>query len=308
MTTLSSQLAKPHFIFRPRQVVGRLRHLRSAGEPRECQVSLPWGVRIDCLRDESIGSSLARTGIYDLPVTEALARLVDTGDLVIDAGANIGYTTSLMAWRAGPAGAVLSFEPNPAVLPLLEGNARRWAAQRALASITVLPVALSDQEGLATLRAKAGFDRNMGTASLSEHSAEDATHSWRVQTRRLDGYVRHRPVSVLKLDVEDHELSVLRGASESIAARRIRDILLEDRTAGSSPTFDLLRAAGYEMFAIDQGLLGLRVTGASRVAAPREAYDPPTFLATADANRALERLGGVGWRSLNPRLFSRRLA
>jgi FkbM family methyltransferase len=300
-------MSKPHFVFRPGQAVIRLREITSPQAGRERQVVLPWGAKIDCLSGERVGSSLCRTGIYDLPVSEALARLVDPGDCVIDAGANIGYMSSLAAWRAGDRGRVLSFEPNPAVLPALQRNVARWGNQTGIAPVTVHPVALSDENGRATLCATADFATNMGTASLSEHSPEDTAQSWQVESRRLDDYIRLDRIGMLKLDVEDHELNVMRGAQKAIAERRVRDILLEDRTQGPSPKLEFLRRAGYHILAIDQGFLGLRVTDSRPSTAERIAYDPPTFLATCDVPRARGRLSGLGWTVLNPRLFPRRI-
>jgi FkbM family methyltransferase len=306
MSGLRSRLSKPHYLFRPGQAVTRLRALSSTPTGRGQQVQLPWGARIDCLRDERVGSSLSRTGVYDLPVSEALARLIDPGETVVDAGANIGYMTSLMAWRAGPGGHVLSFEPNPEVLPSLERNVDRWRLHGSYAPITVVPVALSDADGHATLRAAADFQQNMGTASLSEHAGDETAQSWLVETRRLDQYLVDRPIGVLKLDVEDHELAVMRGANEALARRGVRDILLEDRTEGDSPKLAHLRTAGYEIFAVDQRLLGLRLTQSSLPTARRVAYDPPTFLATLNPARATERLSGLGWMTLTPRMFGHR--
>jgi FkbM family methyltransferase len=307
LVTWQSRLCKPHFIFRPRQVATRLResHAPYAGS-RERLVHLPWGTTIECLRDEHIGSALARIGIYDLAVSEALARLIDEGDSVLDAGANIGYMTSLMAWRAGASGSVMCFEPNPAVLDRLQRNVDLWQQDATFSPVEIHRVALSESDGHATLRATANFEHAMGTASLTEHSADEAALSWEVQTRRLDSYVGHGKVGMLKLDVEGHELSVMEGAREAFAAGRIRDVLLEDRGSGPSAKLDFLASHGFAIFNLDQGLLGLRVTAGVDVPKRRIAFDPQTFLATRDPQRAVTRLGGLGWTSLNPRLFARR--
>jgi FkbM family methyltransferase len=300
-------LSKPHFIFRPRQVATRVREARHVkADEREREVTLPWGATIECLRDEHIGSALARIGIYDLAVTEALARLIDVGETAIDAGANIGYMTSLMAWRAGSSGRVLSFEPNPAVLDRLQRNVGRWESNPGFAPIRVAAVALSDADGHASLRATANFDLAMGTASLTEYSAEEAAFSWEVETHRLDRYIGKGSIGMLKLDVEGHELSVMKGARTAFESGRIRDVLLEERDTGPSRKLDYLVEHGFEIFNLDERLLGLRVTPGVKPPARRIAYDPQTFLATRDPQRALRRLHGVGWTSLNPRLFARR--
>jgi FkbM family methyltransferase len=288
-------------------VVIRLRETRRpSADIRERLVTLPWGAKIECLRDEHIGSALSRIGIYDLAVSEALARLVDRGETVVDAGANIGYMTSLMAWRAGASGRVFSFEPNPVVLDRLQRNVQRWQLEPGFASIEVVPVALSDADGRATLRATVNFEHAMGTASLTEHSAGETAVSWEVDTHRLDSYVGDRSVGMLKLDVEGHELGVMEGALEAFRDGRIRDIVLEDRDTGPSAKLAFLVDHGFEIFALDQRLLGLCVTTGVIPRRRRVAYDPQTYLATLDPERAIGRLRGPGWTSLNPRAFARR--
>ena len=51
---------------------------------------------------DHLGRCLATTGIYNLAVSELLFRLIRPGDLVIDAGANVGYM-SVLAATAGAA-------------------------------------------------------------------------------------------------------------------------------------------------------------------------------------------------------------
>lgn len=302
--SLRSRLSKPHLVFRPRQTLTRVREARSSGARPERMVVLPWGASIECRRDEHIGSGLARMAVYDLAVSEVLARLIDPGETVVDAGANIGYMTSLMAWRAGASGHVLSFEPNPQVLERLQRNVSRWRMRERYAAISVFDVALSESEGRAVLRAGADFAQAMGTASLTEY-ADNAAITWDVDTRRLDDYVRGRQIGVLKLDVESHELSVLRGTSDALAQRQIRDLLLEDHEAGPSDKLRFLQDRGFTLFGLDQRLLR---PSATRELRPRRrvAYDPQTYLATLDPDRASKRLRAIGWTCLNPRLFPRR--
>jgi ubiquinone/menaquinone biosynthesis C-methylase UbiE len=83
-------------------------------------VTTAWGLPLEARSDESIGYSLITTGVFDLPVTETLLRLADSGELAIDVGANIGAMTSALAAAVGPAGEVWAFEPNPSVLAVLE--------------------------------------------------------------------------------------------------------------------------------------------------------------------------------------------
>lgn len=136
---------RPYYIFRPTQVVRRLAVATGRGKG---EVTLPWGARVRIDSHSPMGSALARTGIYDIAVCEALHRLADEGELAVDVGANIGVMTSLLAERVGRAGEVVAVEPEPATSFELNANLARW---RAGATVTIVRKALSDREEQAEL-------------------------------------------------------------------------------------------------------------------------------------------------------------
>ena len=57
------------------------------------------------------------------PQGRALKELVHSGDVVIDAGANIGYMSLIAARGVGPTGRVIAIEPAQRAFSLLELNA-----------------------------------------------------------------------------------------------------------------------------------------------------------------------------------------
>src|SRR5260221_9258636 len=121
--SLKRLLIAPHYWHNPRQVLVRLRRALRPARPGPETVVLPWGVSIRISKDEFIGRSIWATGVHDLAVSEAIWRTLRPGDTAVDAGANIGYMTGLMALRTGPRGRVLAFEPHPALFDSLRYNA-----------------------------------------------------------------------------------------------------------------------------------------------------------------------------------------
>jgi hypothetical protein len=101
-------------------------------------------------------------------------------------------------------------------------------------------------------------------------------------------------VGVVKIDVEGHELDVLRGASGLLEEQRLRDILFEEFEPYPSPVTRFLEPLGYSVFKLVQGLLGLTVTSATKEPGSRSWY-PPSYLATTQPDRALARLHKKGW-------------
>src|SRR6059058_5875426 len=130
---LLQTLNKPQYVFQPTRCLHRiLRHRSRQQGSGWGETVLPWGLPLTFHTGEYIGSEIAKLGLYDLCVSETLYRLLDPGELAVDAGANIGQMTSLLAARAGAAGRVLAFEPHPDVFKELSVNVSRWATRAGL--------------------------------------------------------------------------------------------------------------------------------------------------------------------------------
>ena len=152
-----------------------------------------------------------------------LRSLVRPGDTVLDVGANVGLYARMFA---GPfrAGRVYSFEPMSDNLDDLRRNVA--LAPAGSAEITVMPFALSDQDGPAALQvddlmsASAALDSvNQGRAAYGRRSLGLAPKTETVECRRLDTLLADGavpPPGVLKVDVEGAEGMVLRGGERTI--------------------------------------------------------------------------------------------
>ena len=303
MAHFSDYLRKPEYLFRPSQVGRRvLRALRST--PATATVSLPWGTPITIRPGEVIGRAIWTTGVYDLAVTEALWRLIDRDETVVDADANIGYMTSLMARRAGPRGTVLAFEPHPDVFRDLEENAAQWRESAGLGQIRLVRAALGRHSGTQTLDEGPDFLSNRGTARLAAPEKDTVSagvgRRFDVDVVTLDEAVTGARPAVLKIDVEGHELAVLEGATRLLEARTSRDIIFEDHDTMTCPTGAQLRRYGYSVFRLAKGLTRPVLSSSGSDIGARD-FAAPSFLATLDPVRALSRVRPRGWRSLAPR-------
>jgi len=245
-----------------------------------------------------MGHAIARGGIYDLAVTEAIFRLVRRGDTAIDVGANVGYMTSIMACRVGTQGRVISFEPQPEIFASLEANLRNWqSGEVPIGEVTLHRVALSDVTAVRSLHIPREHDANHERASFRGFEEEHA--SIEVQAMRLDDVsLPPGEIALLKLDIERHELEVLRGAESSIAA--VRTVIVEEHEEPPTPVTELLVACGFSLFTVGETFLGplLRPLEPS---VPHAGWGPPNVIATRDPALLKAALEPRGWHSLGER-------
>jgi len=291
-------LAKPHYLFRPSQLVRRvLSRRRHRGRDR-VTVRLPWGMPIRCFAGDAIGLSIQQLGVFDLPVAEVLWRLADPGELALDVGANIGQMTALLARRVGPAGRVIAFEPNAGVRAELAFNVDAWRADPAAAPIDVSAAALSDHDGYGELLMPPSFEWNRGIAEVVGPGDPRQGERQRIQLARLDTFVpQPAEVGVMKLDVEGHESAVLRGATALLADRRVRDVVYEDHARYPTAVSQLLENLGYAVLAIGATFWGPLIAPASGPSHVPD-WESPSYLATREPERARRRLTSRGWRIL----------
>lgn len=296
---LIASLRKPEYVFHPARVWHRIVGEFLDPPPEFADVLLPWGHLIRVRPQEMIGACIWRVGIYDVCVSECLWRLMDPGEVAVDVGANIGHMTSVMAWRAGQHGKIISIEPHPELFEELRFNISRWQNLMNAPDIVLHNLAVSDRTGLALLHVPQAFRANRGIASLLESSAQESsseTHSVNVTT--LDALIPGiEKIGVLKIDVEGYELAVLRGSVELLSSKRARDIIFEDHGIPPTPVMELLREHGYSVFHLGQRLRGPEIIDI-RQPYVQKLVHAPSFLATIDPQRALKRLSKRGWRVL----------
>lgn len=172
------------------------------------------------------------------PELRQLKRWIRPGSRAIDVGANNGiYAYMMLRARA----LVEAFEPNPLCVARLKayaGHHRR---------LTVHSVALSDSTQGATLFVPIVNGRpNSGLASLTPRPG--ALPIPGIQTTKLDQF-GFSDVSFIKVDVEGHELEVVRGAEATLKHNRpVLQVEIESRHGGSvSEMADYLkRLCGYD--------------------------------------------------------------
>ena len=289
---------RPEYLHRPSQIFRRLRRVFSPPAAIET-VRLPWGRDLRVHTAETIGAGIYSYGIFDLPVCEAITRLLDPGELALEIGANLGQMASLMRSCVGASGRVIAFEPHPELFAELCANMEPVGGDATWSPADLHAIALSRAPGEALLDVGPNWAANRGMSRLVEN-ATDSARTVRVPLTTLDAALpASLPIGLAKMDVEGHELAVLEGARELLASHRLRDFVFEDFGAPPSPTMQLLSAAGYTLLRLRAGLFGPRLVPAA-APGPEHPHDPARdYLATLDPDRAHARFRARGWRVLS---------
>jgi FkbM family methyltransferase len=167
-----------------------------------------------------------------------LRQLVRPNCNVVDVGAASGNYTYHLS-RLSPR--VYAFEPNPVWV--------RWLRRCSPRNVTIFDVALADSSGNATLSIPQDRDGiSLEAATLGDNFPPESCERIPVQQRTLDEYNLDN-VGFIKIDVEGHEMAVLRGAQRTL--ERSRPVLLVEVIAkfcrlNLSTALNEIEQLGYE--------------------------------------------------------------
>lgn len=195
--------------------------------------------------------AILRSGQWQPEIWGSIAPSLSEGAVFLDVGAHIGYFSIKAARRVGNSGRVVAFDPNPEILKLLRDN----VAANHSSNVIVEPVACTDREQ--TLTFYAVPSGNTGASSLARDNAEpwsQAPQPYQVRGRPIDDVIRElklERVDVIKVDVEGAEVSVLKGALETL--KRFHPKVIVEVSPPQLASFhttpedlvSLLKSAGY---------------------------------------------------------------
>ena len=175
-------------------------------------------------RDIGIAPHLILDGYWESWFTRCLLNIVQPGDVCIDAGANFGYYSVIMADLAGKKGRVLAVEPNPDLCRLLKATA-------ALSPVAfdVVPLALGDKRSKIKLSVPEG---HMGSASVLPYIKNLWPNTTQIKANQIsiDDLVAEQEltqVDIVKLDIEGSEALVFKGMQKTIQDNPRLKVLME---------------------------------------------------------------------------------
>lgn len=221
----------------------------------ECVVDMntPGGGKLICNLDDWIPWNVYIHGRYQLERNYELFMMdvAKEAAVIFDIGANIGYYTIQFS-RVGH-GRVIAFEPVSYQYNVLLRN----LDLNGIHNVHAVKKVVSDLPGVR--RIYFSGIRNTGSSSveITTRDHED------VESITLDDYSREEHlgmIDLMKIDVEGHELHVLKGMKEILEQGRVRNLFMEINgkalsTAGTTPVevCSFLEGFGYFPYSIKTG-------------------------------------------------------
>lgn len=166
-----------------------------------------------------------RVFLYDNFEREELRFAINrahAGGTILDVGANIGLYTVACAHAAGDRGRLIALEPGPRTFKKLTET----CALLKLTNVSMLQVAAGRTSGAATfVSGQSGRDVHQ---HLADARPRGPGEDLQVQSRRLDDVCGPAvgAVTLMKIDVEGHEVAALEGA-ERILSNGVVQLIVE---------------------------------------------------------------------------------
>ena len=231
--------------------------VRLPAVPSDCGTfRVKGGLRIRaCFEGDVISKSLFWLGDFDPWVGAALRRLTRPGDTVLDVGANIGAVALPLARRVGPSGRVVCFEPFPTHVAKLRDNVRC----NALSNVAIHELALSSEPGRLTMISPLHDYQGMARVVAST----DPAAALEVTADTLDAFCARegiREVAACKIDVEGHELSVLKGTTKTLERGSVWAFVFEQAVTTDSTRSEVSRLLiknAYRVFQLYKRTIGM---------------------------------------------------
>ena len=175
------------------------------------------GVKVPIDRDvmSQYMIDVIRDGSYEAREAGRLPELIDKGERIVEIGGGIGFLSALMGMQ-GKAEAIVVFEANPALLPLIETTHRLNGVEAEIRQQVIAPVKLAETAAFY-------LHQNFWASSLVPVKKRFRTGIVQVPVVSFSEMVReHRP-TLLVVDIEGAETTLFKD----VQLDGIRKVLME---------------------------------------------------------------------------------
>lgn len=172
--------------------------------------------------DSAISRHMCDTvSVWEADIVKLFAKEFQPGRNVIDAGANLGLHTIALAKLATHGETIYAFEPHPEIFPLTRFNCGGHP------NVECINKAASDEPRTLYMPSiLSAYNAGGAVVSAARGNCQHEVESVTIDSLRLPN------IGLMKIDVEGHEMSCIRGAVETI--RRDRPTLIVEICGGNS--------------------------------------------------------------------------
>ena len=156
------------------------------------------------LNDGGISRVLYQVGQREKAFMGLLKSSIKKGDVCVDLGANIGYTTLFMLDAVGESGHVYAIEPDSHNLNLLDLNVKNNNFSK---RASIKKCVISDNNGVSDFWI--ANQPNLNSVSKTKHSIKKEEIECLTLEKFLEG---KKYPNFIKMDVEGHEVKIFEGA------------------------------------------------------------------------------------------------
>lgn len=178
-------------------------------------------------------------------VYEKMLSELSEEDVFFDVGANLGFYSCLLSEKASK---VYSFEPNPAAIKLLRENLKNNSVENA----EVIEAALSNED------ASKGFKNLFSDSVVGWGAVTDGEDGeGEIEARKAETLLENDEIELpdmMKIDVEGHEIEVLKGMGEVL--EKGSPIIYVESHGHHDETEQILEDYGYKYQRLNKRLEG----------------------------------------------------
>ena len=178
------------------------------------------------------------------------------GMMLFDIGAHFGLFSLAALHFGGPEAKAIAVDPSPTASRITGIQAR---LNNVSDRLQVVRAAVGDQNGWQEMVAVGVLASGYFVAPAETHQSRELTQTQEVTLDHLAEEFDLRPTHI-KIDVEGHEASVIRGGQQVLSRPASPTLFLElhnqmirDRGGDPQETLSLLEISGYKTFAVDGG-------------------------------------------------------
>ena len=220
-------------------------------------------------------------GLQEFSEMAYVLHVLQTDDLFIDIGANVGAYTLLACGVKGARG--FCFEPVPETYQRLQANMK---LNGLLGRVATYNIGLADKEG--ELRFTSGLDSTNHVVAEHEHVDEAVA----VKVLPLDILLADETPAMVKIDVEGYETLVVNGMLRTLKKPSLHSVVMEMNGSGERYGFDedllaaVLQSFGFQRYTYEPFSRAL-------APAPGSGYGSGNALFVRDLARVRQRVEGA---------------